>query len=419
MDPRINELVVFTKRKLGLDNYHLFTHRLRRTVNFFNETVYTLEMEWFPSHVKGREEDGLNPEGAACIDLDVHTRKFQSIVFVGGKTYASGVMFKNADTNDVIAWIEQETALKYGEQFHLVNQEERKLLFQASIGGTAIYPSGSIEIQFGEDGRLIFYAVHGPFPSKGLISEERFTLSLDQIKSLAKEQLRLMEFPSWTHNRIVPMYVMEEIFVTNAQKEIVPFEPVADGRPYLKIEQPMHWDDPFDQTFERQEIDWGDEVTPEQAFSNEPSPDSYPITKLEQEKCVQTVLNVLRQEYPRDTGKWILKTLHRDNGYIHAVLRTIQDDHRAFKRKLVVIIDAKTFQALNYLDNRVILDTFHDRQAPGDITVTKDEALDKLEGKIALTTYYVYHPGQKRYVLCGKLDCKYGVNAENGEVMEI
>ena len=36
-----------------------------------------------------------------------------------------------------------------------------------------------------------------------------------------------------------------------------------------------------------------------------------------------------------------------------------------------------------------------------------------------LKPYYVYDFEHKQYVLCGKIDCQYGVNAGNGEVISL
>ena len=59
MDIRIKELVELTRKKFGLSNYYLQEHQFYRSVNEFNETVYTLSMEWFPDHTV-QEEDASN-----------------------------------------------------------------------------------------------------------------------------------------------------------------------------------------------------------------------------------------------------------------------------------------------------------------------------------------------------------------------
>lgn len=129
------------------------------------------------------------------------------------------------------------------------------------------------------------------------------------------------------------------------------------------------------------------------------------------------VNDLLRQEYPKDSGNWILKTLHRDKGYIHAILRANKQDNRVFQRKLMIMIDAKSLQVVNYMDNKPMLEVFDQFQAPEKVTVNKEEAFEKMKELFELKPYYVYDFEQKQYILCGKLDCQYGVNAGNGEVI--
>lgn len=66
----------------------------------------------------------------------------------------------------------------------------------------------------------------------------------------------------------------------------------------------------------------------------------------------------LRQEYPNDTGKWILKTLYRQDNYIYATLKYNEHSDFIFKRKLLVIIDAENLQAINSMDSQFMLNTF-------------------------------------------------------------
>ncbi|MEH7178340.1 hypothetical protein [Neobacillus vireti] len=261
------------------------------------------------------------------------------------------------------------------------------------------------------EGKLTSFSVSGQFPSKEKVKEDTYILSFKKIEHLAKEQLKLVEFPSYAKNKIFPIYAVEEIYVKNDQTSTIPFEFIVDVNSYLKIDKTIHWDEPINKPFERKEIRWIEDVSAEQAFSCEPSPVSFPITKIEQEKCDLAVKDFLRQEYPKDSGNWILKTLHRDKGYIHAILRANKQDNRVFKRKLVIMIEAKSLHVVNYMDNKPMLETFDQFQAPKKVTVNKEEAFEKMKGVFELKPYYVYDFKQKQYVLCGKLDSKYGVIA--------
>ena len=420
MDVRIQEIIDFTKTKFGLSSYYLQRHRIDRNVNIFNETVYTFCMEWFPNHVIEQEDDGSNPEGTACIEINLKSFKFKSAIFVMGKSYVEdGIMFANRHMENIIKWVEDETGLTYGNQFQVYKEAEGEVHFQECIDGVAVSPSGSIEVKFDREGKLTFFAVNGQFPSKEIVKKETYSLSFEKVEHVAEQQLKLIEFPSFEQKKILPVYAVEEIYVKNDRTSTIPFEFIIDVRSFLQIDKTLNWDKPYNQSFDRKELSWIENITAEQAFSCEPSPDSYPISKIEQEKCVTAVHDLLCQEYPKDSGKWILKTLHRDKGYIHAILRTSKQDNRVFQRKLMIMIDAKSLQVVNYMDNKPMLEVFDQFQAPEKETVNKEEAYEKLKELFELKPYYVYDFEQKQYVLCGKLDCQYGVNASNGVVIAL
>lgn len=423
MDKRIQELIDRTKIKFGLDNYYLKRQSLNRDVDIFNVTSYTLCMEWFPKHITEIEDDDSNPDGTAVIEIDVNSPKYKRVIFVMDKTYATnGVSFANLGTNDIIKWIEQETGFIYGKQFQLDQEEEGELYFKEGIDGVAVSPSGYIELEFDKEGKLILFAVDGQFSSKEMVKEETYTLSLEEVKHLVMEQLMLVEFPSDEQEKRIPVYVVDEIYITNDGTSTIPFEFIVDVRSYLKIDKTIIWDEPIDKSFARKTVSLTEDVSAEQAFASEPSPASFPITKEEKEKCLMAVEKLLRQEYPDETGKWILKTLNRDQGYIHAVVKASHQDNPVyiFQRKLVIIIDAKSLKAVNYIDNKPLWEMYNDQfQAPDKVTITKEEAFEKLEDLFELKPYYVYDFEQKKYLLCGELDCQYGVHAGSGEVISL
>src|SRR5699024_825566 len=195
MDRRIKELIDLTKTKFGLDNYYLHRYRLYRNVNILNETVYTLCMEWFPNHLT-KPEDDSNPEGTAVIDINVNNHKLESIIFVGGKSYANGITYCELNTNDIIKWIDHETGLIYRKQFQLHKDVEGELYFEECIDGVAVSPSGSIEIKFDQERNLTLFTVHGQFPTKETVKVQTYMLSLEMVEQVAKEQLQLIQFPS-------------------------------------------------------------------------------------------------------------------------------------------------------------------------------------------------------------------------------
>lgn len=135
MDTRIQELVNLTQEKWGLDNYFLHTSELYQRLTESNETIYTLNMEWFPNHHKDWNDEEENPEGTASIDINIHTRQFESVIFVGGITYVDKVHFPQKDKKEIIAWLEKETGLQYEQQFILQKEETHEWIFKGTING--------------------------------------------------------------------------------------------------------------------------------------------------------------------------------------------------------------------------------------------------------------------------------------------
>jgi hypothetical protein len=419
MDARVKELVDFTKEKIGLEHYHLHRVHIYRDKNILNGTDYTLSMEWYPNNISEHTDEDCNPVGTAVIDLDINSRRFKRIIFVGGKSYAVGLKFDKNDINEIIRWIEKETGLLYGKQFRVMKREELCIYFEECFNDIPVSPSGYIHFELDKNGTLALFSVNGHFPSKEMFKEESFSLTLKDLEQTASEQVKLLEFPSKKHEKWIPIFALEEIYIKNDKTGTILFEPIADVRPYIKIDKVLNWDTSISRPFNRREINLNETITIEQALSSEPHPDTFPITNQDQDKSIKAVVNFLRKQYPDDSGKWKLAYLFRDNGYINAILKPLLHDLRVYQRKLKVLIDTNTFEAVNYIDNQPFLDIFHQYTASEKITIRKETAFEKIKKKIKLKPVYVYDFEQKKYVLCGKLDCQYGVLANNGDVIEL
>src|SRR5690625_5528332 len=90
--------------------------------------------------------------------------------------------------------------------------------------------------------------------------------------------------------------------------ETMPFEVALDEHAYCQIDKTLSWDTPIHKSFESKDVDWDEHITAEQAYASEPSPDAFSISKNEQTTCLVNVTDFLRQVYPDDTGKWMIKT---------------------------------------------------------------------------------------------------------------
>lgn len=419
MEQKIQALITATKEKFGLTNYYLHTSSFRRSLDIFEDTTYILTTEWLPSHAIKVEEDDLNPPGTAIIDINVHTGQLKSILFVDNKSFAEKNIIVSTSTKDIIQWIEEETGLTYNEQFQLVEEGNGRLFFKECFMGIPVSPSGSIEIKYNQDGQLTLFSVIGQFPPKNKFKQDVPALSLEKVADLSKKQIKLIEFPLEKQKQILPFYGLEEIYITNDLTRTILYEFFVNDKIQLAIDKIIYWDSPTNQSFEKTSLTFANNITIEQVISKERHPNLLPITNSEKEQCISTVSDFLRQEYPNDTGKWILKTLYRQDNYIYATLKSNEHSHFIFKRKLLVIIDAENLQAINSMDNQFMLNTFEAYTTVKKRTVTENQAFDKLKNHFELTPIYVYDKRLAQYILCGKLDCGFSVNATNGELVKL
>lgn len=161
MEARIQELVDYTMEKLGLGNYYLHSYYLDRQVSNQNQTVYSLEMDWLPEHFKTWDDE--DAEGAASISISIDSKRFNSIIFVGGKSYLDNPVLQVKDQEEIINWIEQETGLTYEEDFVFGQDEGDRLSFNRIINGLEIRPKEWVEIEFDKAGQLVFYSLFWEF----------------------------------------------------------------------------------------------------------------------------------------------------------------------------------------------------------------------------------------------------------------
>ncbi|SFQ33659.1 hypothetical protein [Salibacterium halotolerans] len=416
MDERIKSLIEYTKTTLGLARYHLLTHDILRSVNVFHETIYTLSMEWLPPHMTERGEEGLNPAGTAVVNINIHTHHFQSIIFVRGETYADKCRFGYTDSENIITWLEKETGLAHKKQFQLIKDGEGGYRFEECIDGVKVSPSGCIDIHFNDQGRLTFFSIDGQFPPEDMIHKEPFALTRDNAEPYVWKQLQLLEFPSRASGKILPVYVLDELYVTNDGASALPFEIFAEKKAYQLVNQRLTWQTPLEGSFEGGSIELQEDVSAAQAFACEPHPDTFPITVDEQQQVLEAVVTLMRQEYPQDSGKWVLHTINREKGYLLTILKPSNPDRWVFAGKIKVFLHPDSLQVVNYIDNKLLRDMYSHYEKPEKTTIRKEEAYEKIKQHITVTPVYIYDEQQRRYVLCGKLDCDYGVHAADGSV---
>ncbi|MGJ9458303.1 hypothetical protein [Oceanobacillus sp. CF4.6] len=416
MNEKLQEIIDLTAETFHLDHYFLKRHHIFQEQSNMQEPSYILNMEWFPKDADETDED-YNPSGTASIDVDLHSKLVKRIIFVNGENKTDAHFPPAASTELAIEWIEKETGLEFGRQFKLIHEEEKELLFQAAVDNVAVFPSGSIEIEHNEEGKLSLFSVDGIFPNEDQLNWEPFALTAEQIGPIVKSQSKLLEIPLENEEKWEPIFGTATVFVTNDGKRTISFEEVESPRSFKQKDVLLEWQEPIQERFSKREIDLSLEATLEEVFNVEKAPANEVLTMDDQQHAQRASRDFLRSEFPNDSGKWKLTGLWREKGYIFAQLKPAAPDARVIDRKIKLIIDEKNYQPVNYTDNSIILDMFEHFEKAEDPKLTKEEAFEKLREHIEITPVYVFDKRQNRYILCGKIDCEYGVNAVTGDVV--
>jgi hypothetical protein len=418
MDERIKHWVDLTREKLGLYRYFLHTTFIHSCINVFSETEYYLHMAWFPDDYRESNEEEINPPGTATVELNLLTGRFKSIIFVEGKRETL-LRFPPEDLSSLIQWIEQETGLAYETQFRFVKQEEQRSIFRSCYKGVPVTPFGEIEVSLDDQGYLFFYSIIGIFPAIDAVEEEPCTRTFDQsLIKLVENEMKLHQFPSSKQQKWISVYTLQPVYIRNKDQSILSLPADQSGGASVFMDQRMEWDTPEQEPFipKREANPRNFEVTIEDVLACTPHRDIQPIIDREKEQAVAGVLSFMRKVFPYDSGLWKFYLLHRAHGKLIAVLKQVQDDG-ILQRKISVILDPNRFEAVNYVDNQFFLKMFGNKASTNRMNVSKEEALEEILLKTQLTPVYVYLPEMKKYLLCGKLDCQYGVMADSGEVV--
>lgn len=419
MDERIEAIAQKVKAKLGLNNYYLKRQQIFRDKNSLAEISYILTLEYFPIMTENVNDDDLNPDGSVVIDVDLHTETIKQVIFVNDISFADEESYPTAEVENIIDWVEQLTGLLYGKQFLLASQSEDKVVFHAAVDNIPVTPEGVIQVTFNDKGQLTLFAIYGVFPEEDQVEWEPFSLTFESVQDVIKNQCHYFKIPMEAEEKWLPIYAIEEFFITNDQAKILPFTILNADINTVYLNNVLTWEKTNQHQvspFKGEEIDLSTEVSLIEALENKAQRDSLPITEEEQTACTKEATQFLQQYFPNDAGKWALRQLNRDNGYIIAHLKLAHGENRLPERKMKLILNSETLKVINYIDNEIIFDMFTSfQELEGKTAISKETALAYLSEYIEVTPEYVYDKATAKYQLCGKVDCKYGINAITGE----
>lgn len=413
MDARLQELVDYTKEKLGLGNYYLEEYYLRRHVSSTLKTVYTLEMEWFPKHIIARTEDDEVPDGTASVSIFIDSKKLKNIMFIGGKSFLEKPLLENRDKQTTIHWIEQETGMSFKEDFILWKKEERSLSFTKAINGVEVHPREWVELEFDEAGELVTYWMYGDLTEKTSASKENYTLNLQNAEPYIRKHFGLWDFPIDELEQLIRAYTIEEVYIRNDLSGTLPLELIQNTQ---DVDYILRWDEPIHKPFKRKPVKLQEELKPEQAYICEPHPETLQLKNEDVQECVKEVRCFLQRVYPNDSGKWKMTNIHRNYDYIDVKLEQLQKSRSIYNRKLLIMLDSSSFKAFNYMDNEPMFERFKEYKMPGETKISQEAAYEAVKKHFILKPRYVYDKENGEYVLCGFLDCHHYVDAETGKV---
>ena len=416
MDVRIQEIVDFTADKFKLEAFHLKRHAIYREKIDQNGESFVLNMEWFPNDAIISDED-LNPAGTISIDIDIHSKLIRRLIFVEGENKLETDLPKAGNTELAIEWIEQETGLEFGRQFKLVQEEDKELFFQAAVDNISVFPSGSIQVRFNDGHKLTLFSIDGHFPNEDQLNWEPFALTPEKIEPIAKAQTKLLEIPLEDEEKWKAVYGITTVFVTNDGDKTISYEQVESSESYTQHDLVLQWEKTIEEPLARKDIDLSQEVTVEEAFASKDALVDIPLNDDEQKQVIKAVQNFMQREYPQASGDWKLAALWREKAYIIAELRPTKPDARVIDRKIKLLMDGADCEALNYVDNQALVDMFKHFEHADEPKFSEEEAFEKLAKHIDITPVYVFDKTQNRYILCGKVDCGYGVDSFSGEII--
>ncbi|CAM3149204.1 hypothetical protein FITA111629_06470 [Filibacter tadaridae] len=417
MDKRVERIAEEAKVKFGLEAYELERHSIYKERDSMGTAVYMVNLEWFPKNLKEPVEEDCNPDGTASIDYMIRKEQFRSVTFVDDLSLSTMTQFPNKSIEEVSTWLEKETGLVYGESFKLTKSSTNGFQFESDIDGISLSPSCIINVEFDEVGKLISYHTYGEIPSENQVEKSVFTLTLEEIEPLVKKQLQLVKFPSEEKKCFVPVYAMEEVFITVDGTRMIPF--LEHERTEVKTDIVIEWLEPLTEEIAREEIEFLSEVTADVAFGNTGTLGKLTLSDQQIEQCKVIVTDVLRTELPDDSGMWKLVKLQCQENFIEAHCKMSYENSTLFNRKFVVFIHPEKMSVLNFMDNGSFFEIF-DTFTPADKeVVTHDEAFEKMLPYISLDPTYVYDLASGKYILCGLLDAAEGVNAVTGEIIAL
>ncbi|MGX9807572.1 hypothetical protein ACV3PA_10080 [Exiguobacterium acetylicum] len=407
------QLTEYMLEKYQLTDYVL--HESSYTQNKMNDqTVYSFETFWIPYGTSIIEEDDgtMLPEGTVQIAINPVTKRTTTLS-LHGPIRIHSVPNDLRDISTRIAWLESETGMIHGTHFMLEEEDETFFNYASCHDGVRLSPGCFIHLTLTENGQLDELFMYGPHPIDHHVNQEPFALTLEEIESLTKQQLKWFSYTKPGHQYA---HTIAETFITQEGTILVPSK--LDFTSSIEVNDVLSWTSLPSKKHERHPFQSGETVTANDVITQTEHPDFRPIPQETVNACRTVIKDIMQNEYPADSGQWMIQHIHRQHPYLAVTLSPAHPTSYVDQyRRVTILLDAKTLHWIDLVDNQELHTAFASVTAPGLEGHQQDIIFNALRPYLFLTQRYVFDASKGHYVLCGFLDSNHAYLPATNEVV--
>ncbi len=407
------QLTAYMLEKYRLTDYVLYESSY--TQNKMNDqTGYSFETFWIPRGTSIiEEEDGtMLPEGTVQIAINPVTKRTTTLS-LHGPIPVHSVPHDLRDISTRIAWLESETGMIHGTHFMLEEDDETFFSYASCYDGVRLSPGCFIHLTLTENGQLDELFIYGPHPLEHHVESKSFNLTLEEIESLTKQQIKWF---SYHKTGLQYAHTVVETFVTQEGTILVPSK--LDFTSSIEVNDVLTWTGLSSKTHERYPSQLGETVTANDVITQTEHPDFRPIPQKTVSACRTIIKDIMQNEYPADSGQWIIRHIYRQHSYLAVTLsRAHPTSYTDQQRRVTILLDAKTLDWIDLVDNQELHAAFASVTAPELEHQQHDLIFNALRPYLSLTPRYVFDVSKGHYALCGLLDSDHAYLPATNEVV--
>jgi len=407
------QLIEFILEKYQLNDYILYeSSYARHKIN--DQTVYSFETFWIPrgAFVIEEEDGTMLPEGTVQITIDPVTKRTTTLSF-HGPTSIHSVPDDLLDSTTRTAWIESETDMIHGTHFMLEEENDTFFSYVSCHEGIRLSPGCFIHLTLTENGQLDELFLYGPHPSDHHVNQEPFALTLEDIDSLAKQQIKWFSYTKPGHQYA---HTVVETFVTQEGSILVPSK--LDFTSSLDRNDILTWANSSTSILKRHPFQSAASVTAEDVIMQTEHPDFHPISQETVNACRNAIQKIVQNVYPSESGQWMIRHIYRQHPYLAVKLsRAHPTSYVDQQRRVTILLDEKTLDWISLTDDQELHTALASVTPPELEDHQQDIIFNALRPYLLLAPRYVFAASKGQYVLCGLLDSNHAYLPATNEVV--